>query len=290
MKQQHKTYIYLVLVMMVWGSSWTVGKMVTSSAPADTLVFWRFLFTAVSLVPFIFIFRQTCAVSALTLAWLTLGGAILFLYNVCFFSGLHNGLAGAGGMLVTTMNPILTYFLTAVLLKQKSKPRQIIALASGFTGGLIMLQIWKFSLADLLKSGNLLFLVASLLWAFLTLISNRLQKSIHFIVYSFYIYTFATLFSLISTLVTGNISSTPGDAVFWLDVIYLSLIVTSVATTFYFLCTSRLGSRQASSFIFIVPVSAVFLSWLILNEVPSIPTLIGGAMTITAVLLINSNK
>ncbi|MBN1647023.1 MAG: DMT family transporter [Spirochaetales bacterium] len=290
MKKDSGYIIFLVLVMFIWGGSWASGKLVTSSAPAAVIVFWRFLLTTIAVTPFVFVFRQKLKISAAQAAWLATGGFLLFMYNVLFFSGLHTGLAGAGGVLVTTLNPILTYILTVILFREKAKPVQLVALAIGLAGGLIMLEIWKVSLDDLLKSGNLLFLFASLLWGFVTLLSGRMQKQIHFIVYSFYVYLFCSVIALAVSLVNGNITSLPADIPFWLNILYLSVGVTALATTFYFVCTAKLGSRRASSFIFMVPLSAVFISWLLLGEVPTLVTIVGGGLAVTAVLVINWNR
>ncbi len=289
MKKDNVYMLFLILVMAVWGGSWTSGKLVTVSAAPALIVFLRFLFTTLCTIPFVFIFKTGIRVSLSVLAWLGLGGLLLFLYNMCFFSGLHNGLPGAGGVLVTTMNPILTYLLTVIIFRKKSRLIQIAGLLLGFAGGLVMLEIWKVSMSDLLQSGNLVFLLGSLLWAFITLISSHLQKQIHFIIYSFYVYAFSALFAFVFTLAGGDLFTAPNDSSFWLNIIYLSVIVTALATTYYFLCTSKLGSRRASSFIFAVPVSAVISSWIIIGEVPTLPTIIGGVLAAAAVFIININ-
>ncbi len=57
--------------------------------------------------------------------------------------------------------------------------------------------------------------------------------------------------------------------------------------TVYFIAAERLGSYRTSSFVFIVPLSAMLLSWLFLSEVPAITTLIGGSVAVAAVYMIN---
>ncbi|MBI5641926.1 MAG: EamA family transporter [Deltaproteobacteria bacterium] len=59
------------------------------------------------------------------------------------------------------------------------------------------------------------------------------------------------------------------------------------ATTVYFFASSILSSRKASSFVFLVPFSAVILSWFFLGEVPRINTIAGGSLAIGAVYIIN---
>ena len=58
-------------------------------------------------------------------------------------------------------------------------------------------------------------------------------------------------------------------------------------TTAYFITTMRLGSGKASSFMFIVPFSAVISSSIFLGEVIALTTVIGGFFAIMAVYIIN---
>ena len=219
-----------------------------------------------------------------------LGGFIIFLYNIGFLYGVKNGFAGAGGVLVTGLNPVFTFLLTIILLREKASLKQISVLLLGFAGGLIMLEIWKSSTSQILDVGNMFFLLASSSWAFVTVLSHKLQKKVHFIAYSFYVYAFCTLFGLFFALPNNALLPIPTELPYWLNILYLSIGATTIATTIYFLCTKQLGSRLASSFIFTVPVSALFFSWLLLGEIPRLPTIIGGSITIIAVYLINRER
>ena len=80
------------------------------------------------------------------------------------------------------------------------------------------------------------------------------------------------------------------DAVFWGNMFFSSSITTAGATTFYFVATSKLGAGKASSFIFLVPFSAALGSWIFLNEVPQVHSIIGGFLGIAAVYILNMKK
>ncbi|MDA3811088.1 MAG: DMT family transporter [Spirochaetaceae bacterium] len=285
-----KLIVFLIISMAIWGGSWTSGKLLSISAPFEVVIFWRFFITTLSMIPLFRFFKVSIRVPIKELLLLLLGGFTIFLYNIGFIAGLQTGFAGAGGVLVTGLTPIITFLLTILILREKASYKQILALILGFSGGLIMLEIWNASSSQVLDRGNMLFLFAAFMWAFLTLLSSRIQRTVHFIVYGFYIYLFCTVFSLALTLFNHSLGQTPMAFPFWMNMIYLSIGATTIATTIYFLCTKQLGSRLASSFIFTVPVSALFFSWLILGEIPRLTTLIGGSLTITAVYLINRKK
>ena len=65
---------------------------------------------------------------------------------------------------------------------------------------------------------------------------------------------------------------------------------TSVWYYSLFFATTKLGPSKASSFIFIVPITAPIFSMLFIGEKLGISTIIGGIMTMTAVYLINKEK
>lgn len=216
------------------------------------------------------------------------GALLLVIYNFLFFTGLRVGLAGAGGVLVTTTNPLFTFLILSVFLKTKLKINEFIGIFLGLLGGLTIIGVWNADPQIIFQKGNILFLIASFVWALLTITSRKgISIGTPYMTYSFYLYLFCTLFSFPFALKHNILKPLDAGISFWMNIIFLSTIVTAFATTTYFYASNRLGSGKASSFIFLVPLSAMLLSWLILNEQPAISTIIGGVMALSAVYMIN---
>lgn len=280
----------MILAMCAWGGSWVSAKLITSSEIPEVLIFWRFLFTTLSSFPLVFVLSRSWRLNARS--WLQAfgGAALIVAYNMMFFRGLQTGFAGAGGVLVTTMNPILTVLLAAFFFRRKLGWKEIGGLILGFTGGAILLRGWSLNPTSLWNSGNAFFLVASFSWALLTIVSEKSRPHASPLVFSFYVYALATLLDLFQVSPRQLWGALQHDYAFWLNILYLSCFATTFATTVYFFASGRLGSGKASSFIFLVPFSAVGLSWLILKETPRMHTIIGGMLAISAVYLINSKR
>jgi drug/metabolite transporter (DMT)-like permease len=223
-------------------------------------------------------------------AWLYTAAAAASMvgYNMLFLSGLRLGLAGIGGVLVPTLSALVTGLVAMTLNRRRPGPLATIGLVAGLAGGLVILQIWRFSGADLARSGNLLFVAAAFAWSAVTILSQRAQAATHFATHSFAVYALAALFALPFALRGGGLLPAGDGRAFWLQVLYLGVVATDFATTTYFLTASRLGSARASAFMFIVPTAAVLLSWLLLGERPAPVTLAGGALSIAAVYLVNA--
>jgi drug/metabolite transporter (DMT)-like permease len=201
---------------------------------------------------------------------------------------LQTGYAGAAGVLVTTYNPILTFLLAVYFFKRPLHKRALLGLLLGFTGGMILLHVWSVNFQDLLRSGNLFFIGASTCWAFLTITSEKTKDCLHPLIFSFYIYLFATILDYFLAKPYHPFDALTLGFTFWFNVVYLAVFATTFATTVYFAASSRLGANRASSFIFLVPTSAVTLSWAILGEVPQWPTIVGGCVAVAAVWMLNT--
>ena len=80
------------------------------------------------------------------------------------------------------------------------------------------------------------------------------------------------------------------DITFWVHFLIISVGAIGFGTTIFFLATMRIGSEKSSSFMYIVPTSAIGLSIVLLGETLAFSTILGGALTISAVYLINQGK
>ncbi len=280
--------LLMIISMAAWGASWTSAKVISMMAQAEVLVFWRFSLTFLSFIPIVIWSKDKLRVNIRTLALIFLSAVFLVFYNQFFFAGLRHGLAGVGGVLVTTLSPMFTFILSAFFLGRRVGWKEIIGLFLGLVGGIIILELWHFQGAELAKSGNLLFLLGALLWAALTVTSQKAQgKGVSTFVYSFYLYGFASLFDFIIAFRFRIFESLQQSPLFWWNLLYLSIIATTFATSVYFFGSKKLGADRASVFMYLVPIFAVLVSWLLLKEIPKVSTLIGGALAMAAVYLVN---
>jgi len=282
-------FLFLVIIAMItWGFSWSSGKYIAGAAPPEVLLFWRFLMTFTSLVPVVYFSKKGFLIERRSIIFVLLGGIILTFYNYLFFEGLKNGLAGAGGVLVTTLNPVITFVLSSLLHRHKPVMREKAGILLGMAGGMVMIHVWTFSPDEIFQGGNLYFLLAASVWALLSINGQYSGKSLSPLHFSLYVYGISTLINLVLSAGQDMFMVFSLPMHFWLNLFYLSVVSTTFGTTVYFFAASRYGSKIASSFIFIVPVSAVIGSIIFLGERPGPVILAGGLLALTAVYLINS--
>lgn len=283
--------VLMIVAMVAWGASWTSAKVIAGMAASEVLVFWRFLMTFISFIPIILWFKESLRLSLRTLSLIFLSAVLLIVYNEVFFAGLRHGAAGVGSLLVTTLSPMFTFLLSACLFGRKVGRREIFGILLGLAGGVIILDLGHLRTGDLVKSGNLLFLLGALVWAGLTVTSQKAQeKEVSTFVYSFYLYGFASILDLGMALRYPVLEALQYPPVFWWNIFYLAVFSTTFANSVYSLGSRRLGAGPTSVFMYLVPVFAVFISWQLLGEVPKVSTLVGGVLAMVAVYLVNRRR
>lgn len=285
--------------MALWAGSWVSGKLISSGALHFQFIFWRFVITSVCYFAIYLIsirkdseyqglgriLKKPAIASMIILSAITLTG-----YNTMFILGLTSGLAGKGGVIVTTLNPLIGFILGAIFYKDKFSRESWIGIIIGLTGGIILVEPWRYSLNQLIDGGNLIFVAAASFWALITALGHKIQKEISLWEFNFLTYTLA-IFITIPLIWNKDIFNWQQYSTgFWINTSYLAILAGTIAGSIYFYASKIMGSAKAGSFTFIVPGMALLFSFIFLNEIPQISTIIGGALALSAVYIINRNS
>ena len=283
---QEKHFAYLMLLsMFFWGGGWTALKILTYNLPMDVIIFWRFFLMSLAFIPIIYYFKIPLKPNLGALKFIVGSSILNIAFMISSFLGIKYGYAGAGSVIITTFSPIMTFLLVAILFRNKLQTRQYFGLLLGLIGGYILLELNDFSL--FLNSSNLYFLLCALIWAGVTVLSQHSQKHIHPIHYSFAISLIATFVTFLYAKNSDLLAVFHQGAAFWTALIYLAVFGQTIATTIFFISSGRLGSEKTSSYMFLVPLFALFSAWLILDEPMQLHIIIGGAISMLAVYFIN---
>lgn len=279
--------VAMILSMCTWGTSWTSAKILGSYTSSLNLSFLRFLLVPISLFPIAYFTKTNLKIKQK--GWFHIVGASVFilLYTLFFFKGVHVGFPGAGGVLVTTINPIFAYLIGLFLSKVFPKKQEYLGLGLGFIAGLVLLKIWT-NTEQIFNLGNIYFLLAAFVWALMSKISSHANKFGNAIGFSFWVHLF-TLFVLCFMIDFSELYDdlNKADGVFWFNIIYFGVINSAIATTCFLFVSARIGAEKASTYIFIVPSTAVLTSWFFTGETILWNTVVGGILGVFAVFIIN---
>ena len=233
------------------------------------------------MIPVLIFTKNNFTVPSDGIKYIIIGSILIFSYNIFFFMGSNLGFANVGGVFVPTLNPIITFILSIIIFREIIYKKDIIGLIFGICGGIIVLEAWTLSYSQMTANGNLYFLLASISWGIMSIISGKSHKALATLTFSF---------CFVMNINNDILIVFDFDLIFWLNLIILSIGAQVFGTTVYFIATTKLGPSKASSFIFIVPITAPIFSMLFIGEKLEISTIIGGIMTMTAVYLINKEK
>jgi drug/metabolite transporter (DMT)-like permease len=280
----------MILSMTCWGLSWTSSKVIASYGSPMTLSFIRFTCTFLSMIIIVLVLRQPFTINKKGIKDLLLASLTISLYTIIFFKGITTGKAGAGGVLVTVLNPIISYGIMLMMERRRPRRDETIGLSLGLLAGIVLLKL-PMEASTIFSAGNIYFLLASFCWAVLSVFTSKASRYGSTITFSTWMYGICIVLLFLFTGVQGPAETlAKGDDIFWFNLFVTAVLATALATTFYFIATSRLGASQASSYIFLVPFSAALGAWVFLNEVPQWHTVAGGILGIAAVYILNRKR
>jgi len=277
----------MFIAMIGWGASWVHAKVLSAYINEYELIFLRNFFTVIAMIPVLYFSRKSLRINLNSFLLAIAVAIVMILYLKFYFLGTKFGTASLGGALVTTLVPINTFILMALFFGRKIEKKDRFALILGAIGVLTILNIWSFSTEDIFTQHNLYFLVASILWPILTIISSKATK-VSPLIFSFYMYLIMIILVLIFFVDVQKFNYESYDSIFWINIISLGVFSTAFATTIYFVGIEKLGTNEVSSFIFLVPFSAITLSIIFLKEEVHLSIIIGTILTLIAVKILNN--
>ena len=289
MTQTNKTlfYILMLVAMFAWGAAWINTKVLTSYINEFELIFIRYSLTTLTMIPIILYLKKSFYIDVRSLFLVFLSAVVLLFCMKYSILGTKLGTASLGGALVTVLIPINTFIFLSFLNKKIIQRKDVLALSLGAFGVLIMLNVFSLNADNIFTLYNLYFVLAALLWPLISIISSK-SKRISPIVYTFYLYLFTSILDAVFFVDFKTIKTEDFDTVFYLNMAIIILAATTFGNTIYFLCIEKLGAKEANSFIFLVPFSAISLGAVFLDESISISIIIGTILTLIAVKLLNN--
>jgi|TARA_B110000263_G_scaffold242279_1_gene247578 drug/metabolite transporter (DMT)-like permease len=272
------------LAMFSWAIAWTNAKIVGEYLSFYNLVFFRFLLGFLSLLPFIII-KKNPFPKMVDLKYILIPSLLFFVYNIAFFKGTHYGLAGTGGVLVTTLNPLCTILIMSLINKRIIK-KEVVGMFLGVIGGIIIMNLHKEGMVNILNSNNIYFIICAITWGVMTVSVNYAQKRINPYIFICLCYLFTMIISFPFTNL-GELNMSDLDFRFYINFFLVSIGAMSFGTSIYLYSTPILGPAKVSVFIFSVPFIAMGTAYLVLNEPFTINIVIGGLLSLLSIYIIN---
>ncbi len=284
-------YAKLVLTAFFWGGTFIAGRLAAQEVPPFTASFLRFVFASFFLLLFL---RRSAGrlplPSARDWAMLALLGSTgVFAYNAFFFAGLKHVPAGRASLIIAC-NPAMIALFSALVLRERLGASRLLGVVVSVVGALVIIS--RGSLGSLLNggisTGDLLIFGCVASWVTYSIDGKKVLGRLDPLTAVTYSCLLGTLFLSVPALPEGLLSQLARlSRLSWACLFYLGFFGTALGFQWYYEGIRAIGPSRAGVFINLVPVSAVSLSFLFLNERPSSSLLAGTVLVLAGVYWTN---
>ena len=274
-----REWAMLVTLSVLWGGSFFFAEIALESLPPLTIVTLRVGLAAITLWLVVLALKLPIPNSPpIWIAFLTMG----LLNNVLPFSLIVWGQSQISSGLAAILNataPLFGVIVAGILLRDESAtPLKITGVVIGFAGVIVMMDLSSIATSSLLA--QLAILAAALSYACASVYGRRFKATgLNPILVAAGQVTGSTLLLLpIALWVDGNDHYANVPAQVWAAIISLAMFSTAAAYILYFKLLASAGATNILLVTLLVPVSAILLGWLFLEESLQTPHIIGMAM------------
>lgn len=284
-------YIRLVLVAVVWGSSFVAGRIVAAEMNAPTAALWRYLVATTTLVAVALAIEHGLPKlsSKQWIGIVILGILGVAMYNLCFMYGLQTVPASRASLIIA-LNPAATLVGGALFLHEPLTRNRVIGIVLALLGVAIELSGGdpRTLFAGRAGLGELAMFGCVVSWAAYTLLGKRmLGEGISSLAATTYAALAGTLMLVGYAAAAGDLHVPHLTRVAWLCIVFIGVFSTALAYVWFYDGVRAIGPARTAVFINLVPVVAIVLSVLLLGEKLVAPMVIGAALVVCGVFVIN---
>jgi drug/metabolite transporter (DMT)-like permease len=282
--QRFSGILFIIISAISFGAM-PIFARIAYAAKADplTVLFLRFGIAAVVMFAILFA-SKTPLPRGLLLVELILLGAIAYVgESLAYFTALTMASAGLVALLLY-IYPALVTTLSAIFLKEHLTTIKIVALFLALSGTALTIQITSGgSIVGILPG-----IAAAVDYAIYILLGSRIVKRSGPIgSTAIIIASTAGVYAIIAPV---HGLSFPVDVQGWVAIVAIALVSTVLAFVTFFAGLKRIGPTSASTLSTFEPIVAVALAAVVLGETITPVQALGGALILTAVVILSRNE
>ena len=291
MTAQQKTYLALVLITILWGNSFIAIKHAVQFLTPIELTVLRFIPVAVAFAALLLPTRRASLWAMIKKDWpilifLGLTGAVG--YNIFLMTGEQRIAAGTASLIVPSLNPVLIFILSIIFLKERPTVKKVTGLILASIGLYIIV---RYASGERIVLSYLRYvlitMLAPLCFAIYTILGKPLVARYPplQVTGGAMIAAVVPLLFLIDGDLMAKLPTLPSTV--WLSIAFLSFLCTVFAFVVWFWALQQMEATRVGSFTYLVPLFGVSFSQVILGESISPALIIGGAILLSGVYIIN---
>ena len=282
------TDLGLLLIVLIWGVNFSVLNVLLRELDPLALNALRFPMAAVALWILVRRIDGSLKPDPEDLRRIiTLGLLGNVAYQLCFIFGVDSTFAGNASLLLAT-TPVWTLFLSSVSGHERPGGWVIIGVAGTLIGIFMVITGSRDAgtLASPTTRGDLLILIASMLWAMYTVGGRKpvtRYGALRVTAWTLWVATPIIFFMGLPSLMRTDLRTITPEA--WIGVTYAGLLGIGLAYLLWYRAVERIGNNRTAVYSNLVPVAALITAWIWLGEVPTTLQLIGAAVILVGLTL-----
>jgi drug/metabolite transporter (DMT)-like permease len=285
--------VSLLFCVVVWGTNFAVLKAALPAMHPQALNVLRILaaFIALSALHVATSRRSKTGVfDALKLEpWRIIGTGLLgyTAYQVAFIVGLSNTLAGSAALIMAS-SPIWTAVGSALLRIERLTAAAWAGLFVSLVGtAWIILSGGEVDLGSDVLFGNMVMLLAAMLWAAYTTLNRPLLVRVPALALTFYGVFFSILpLTAISLPFLASVAWSEVSMVIWVAIAFSGALSTGITVVLWNDGVRQIGPSRTAVFSYLVPVVALITGITFLGEHLVIGQVVGGTLVISGLLIV----
>lgn len=280
-------FFNLFVLAVLWGSAFPGIKLGLTGLSAANLTLLRFAVASLCFVLFLMLTRKRLWPEHKDVPYFFLVGFLgITSYHLALNYGELHVSAGAASLIIATA-PAITAVVAFFVLKDRLPPLGWFGFLVSF-GGVLLIILGDGAVLEF-SPYALLILLSALTTAFFT----TLQKPLFQRYRAVEVTAFATWAGTVPLLVFlpglfADVADAGPPAL--LATVYIGVFPAAIAYAQFSYAISKLPVTMATTFLYAVPVFSLLFSWLLLGEVPSLLTLVGGTVALSGIAVVGYAK
>ena len=283
-------YLKLLLMAVFWGGTFIAGRGISQQVGPFSAAFLRFSVATVCLLLIASRSGQRLTLPQrrhlLPLALLGLTG--VFSYNYFFFKGLKLIEAGRASIIIAT-NPVFIALFASLIFRERLNAARLLGICLSVSGAIVVITKGHPStiLSGNLGWGELFIFCCVASWVTYALLGKAVMADLSPLTAVTYSSVIGTCFLLFPAIREGLLSNWPYSLSVWGNAAYLGFFGTVIGFVWFYQGIQKIGPTKAGLFINFVPISAVIMAYLILDEPITWSLMVGVVLVSLGVYLTN---
>ena len=283
-RKQPRVWFAIAAALLLWAAAFAGIRLGLRSYGPGQVALLRFGTASIALAIFALVTRMRLPDSR-DLAVIALAGFLgITVYHVALNYGEQTVQAGAAALLIST-SPVFTAMFSRRLLGERLNRWAWAGILIAFAGAVVIAFAQGGGVS--VNADALLILVAAVATSLYFIVSKpplRRYNALEFTTYAIWAGTIP-LFVFLPGLVEQIPHADPSSTI---AVVLLGIFPGAISYVLWSYALSKMSASVLSAFLYFQPVNATIIAWLWLGEIPTLLTIVGGAVSLGGVALVNT--